>query len=1023
MKNNSPRGYIYLLDAKDRDPKDVMDNHVFPKEKTIIIRDELKRLYFAFDNYQQFAEQYPEDEVHLCHEVITKYRPRKIIFDIDCKGELEDKQSVDEMLRLDSIERAIHKFNMDYCPWAIVHKIDSSGPVTELDGTKYYKTSCHIVIDALVTNNEIMKTVAEYVQSLIDYPGAKELLDMSIYKSIQNFRTPCSTKNGRMLVPEAHHNRQECMVTGKVPHMNPITKQWVVNYLEVPAKSALGKLLKTQKGAKIVRNGRKKITDKYINDVVEKIKILMPGWDYRENKRGYLIFNRTYKAKTGCDICKRHHTNDNTFRATIADSSAVFRHCARSPTIHKLLIAAKDSIPRAIYYAKKKYNDIDITSKCEFKKLDIYNSNAMSLITAEHRTIYLRANMKMGKTKVLIDYLRGFKRVVIISFRRTFTDDKLSELKKYGFKSYNDIEGEINLGQYSRIIIQLESLHRIVDDVKPHLVIMDESESIFDQFSSSTIRNINETHVTFNWLVSSCKSLLALDANLDLRTIEVLRYYRGTDDELFIHNKYKNFAGDVIKPVTNNTFQNKIIEAAKGGKNIIIPTNSKEFADTINGLIRKEIDPSKVLKITSDTPEKDKTEIFADVNASWSKYQVVIYTPTCSAGVSFTQEHFDTCYAYFTNCSTSVETARQMLYRARNIRTREYYVHIKEIPMVTGINIIEDVEKLYENISYMRSKGIIPDCQYTYGGKNKYSYVKDGLYKIWLWNRLSQIQSQCHFIPRFYEQSISAGAQIDISEYKPEDKSEVNKAYDKIKIEIKEAEYEEIANTEDIDSNQYDEIMKTGTKTTYERNVKKRYKLRKKYRYNTPKPIDKNFVKTYAPLDVQIIYKNLRDILQSNDHRISIQNIKEYEDSQKETTTLNKKFIQTTSVQHEIAIKLLNICGFDGIMDKKEIKREDIIRNINNYKEFIMNNSTTIYMLFNHKRPISNWNNISSLLRYVNGITVVLYGCKVMAKSKLVDGKDLFMIKHNYLGNLFPLVESENKPYIEPNHMYNNIVV
>ena len=54
----------------------------------------------------------------------------------------------------------------------------------------------------------------------------------------------------------------------------------------------------------------------------------------------------------------------------------------------------------------------------------------------------------------------------------------------------------------------------------------------------------------------------------------------------------------------------------------------------------------------SDDRLKEK---FMDVNAFWSQYKVVIYTPTIDAGVDFNiRDYFDRMYCFLSSGSTQV---------------------------------------------------------------------------------------------------------------------------------------------------------------------------------------------------------------------------------------------------------------------------------------------------------------------------------------------------------------------------------
>lgn len=107
----------------------------------------------------------------------------------------------------------------------------------------------------------------------------------------------------------------------------------------------------------------------------------------------------------------------------------------------------------------------------------------------EIETYFIRAPMKLGKTKQVIDYINKYvdvkQRVIIVSFWKTFTENMYErynrELKDFNFKKYWNIQGQI---KNQNVIIQYESLHWLESD-NPDLLILDEIESIFEQIKGS----------------------------------------------------------------------------------------------------------------------------------------------------------------------------------------------------------------------------------------------------------------------------------------------------------------------------------------------------------------------------------------------------------------------------------------------------------------------------------------------------------------------------------------------------------
>jgi hypothetical protein len=71
-----------------------------------------------------------------------------------------------------------------------------------------------------------------------------------------------------------------------------------------------------------------------------------------------------------------------------------------------------------------------------------------------------------------------YKTILALSFRRTFARDNAH---KNGFTNYEDIKGPMNLYEYPRLIVQVDSLTKLDISVKPKLLIIDEIESVIEQ--------------------------------------------------------------------------------------------------------------------------------------------------------------------------------------------------------------------------------------------------------------------------------------------------------------------------------------------------------------------------------------------------------------------------------------------------------------------------------------------------------------------------------------------------------------
>jgi hypothetical protein len=64
-------------------------------------------------------------------------------------------------------------------------------------------------------------------------------------------------------------------------------------------------------------------------------------------------------------------------------------------------------------------------------------------------------------------------------------------------------------------------------------------------------------------------------------------------------------------------------------------------------MIAEKFTTKRILFLNRDVSDAEKINIVSNVDEQWSKYDVVIYTPSVCMGVSYDKlNHFDAIYAY-----------------------------------------------------------------------------------------------------------------------------------------------------------------------------------------------------------------------------------------------------------------------------------------------------------------------------------------------------------------------------------------
>jgi hypothetical protein len=292
---------------------------------------------------------------------------------------------------------------------------------------------------------------------------------------------------------------------------------------------------------------------------------------------------------------------------------------------------------------------------------EIYSNNIL-----KYNVIALKSNMNTGKTYGMPVIFKDYTKILIIYHRISLNVSIYEKWQQYGFELYSDIpEHKINLDKHPKIICQIDSIHRIIGKID--LLILDEIESTHEHLCGS--KTLNETDKCSKSLLNYIKytpKIIACDANLKDETCDILFHQKNL---IKIQNTYKSFQHRTchIYHSKENLIE-KLYELIDSDKNIVIPTNSKKQGKKLEKLLKNKYEHIKILRIDSENG-------FTTID-DWEKYNIVIYTPTITAGISFDKLHFHSLVGFFSNKSASAEQCSQMLFRSRNLINNNLFIYI-----------------------------------------------------------------------------------------------------------------------------------------------------------------------------------------------------------------------------------------------------------------------------------------------------------------------------------------------------------
>ena len=1015
------------------------------------------------------------------HEVIFGKQYQRIKFDIDCTFSenidtpipsenndldswlenssysvtIEKKKFTDNLLEL-LIEIIIDELCLQFWESDEVTISRDDILVTESNGSN--KFSYHVIIlNYMVANND---EAIKFHHSVIARMNEEQrtCIDSSVNKRRQNFRFLGCHKHGSDRVKKlcknfSTYSKNISTLDARIAPSDETIKKFNINLLSAKIISNEDTMTELSTENQLILDALKCIENNY-PDIEINFKL-------RKIYGSLLCYNRI-KA-TFCRFCNEIHHKDHTlmYRINSIDdwpgNYEIYEHCRHKKGKSQLIgefqsemIVSFRTHTTMRSDQKTKENIIDKTigrllaNSTSTNGKIVANENSddlFALITSNYVTynepqmrpyelvpsLIIKAQMGLGKTITLKKYIESYhsnnldKSVIrFVTFRQTFSNSLLKSFPD--FVLYSDIQGDISHIQYPRIIVQVESLHRLkmIPNIEPiDLLILDESESIINQFGSGLHKRFNLSFAIFSWMMKTAKHVIMMDANISQRSINVMKTLRENHPINLCVNLWQSAAKDSYY-FTNNKekFLEQISNYILNDKRIAIASNSLTDAKTLYDLC-KDIKPNISIQLyTSETLQSIKSEHFQNVDKYWTKYDVVIYTPTCSAGVSFEMKYFDAMFGYFCDASCDVETCRQMLGRVRSLNENKYLIYL----WGQGNTLPTEIQDIKKYLTLSRRQ-LFDDnsdftLQFTYDDVGNIQYYESDYFKLWLENERIKNLSRNQFVSRFITQVYESGASINtlsaLTVNNTNDKN-IMSLFKTIKGEIKWNACEMIASSPEITSDEvttFQELCEQKKDTTIaQRASYDKFQLRKYYKWK--EPVTGLFVEAYWNSAARNVYKNIRQIAPHKSINDALSYIRDNEKTNFEYTVLylHNETIDLLSnysfSAHNYALWLLRVCDFDFIVDKNYI----------HFMHLYIRLDTVFYkfsVCYDHiasefKLKKINLDRIKSLepqkfvdkfLSIINSILRIQYGIEV---KKDLSSKVWYYLKSSDVGSLFVL--------------------
>jgi hypothetical protein len=988
------RYYKYLVNEPGRNPDDVLSVRA-PSAQFVTFKE--GEGYRAYDSWRRFYEDLDAmDTGREFHEVIRDV-PQRIKFDVDCDAPI----SSDEYgcIFREIIEAILNTLY-------IVYEINARLCICVTEGSTKY--SNHIIVQGYYVSGAAQ--AREFTRLVLGYmpPDCAKWVDAGVNKSNQNFRLVKCHKKGQPERVKRIVGTQYDVADTIITNISGCTLLKDIVAMDVYTEHVFTSAFCTEIGQMAERRG-----------------LTSAHRLHKAYGTGHYTYTFTRLAPSICNLCGYEHAKDNTLiiRAVPEGKDlCVYEDCRKqvearlqrtllkdgSPPRDRILIGRLENVVSArscssdwqIHAALKDQGPLyeDAAPQCPTMSYCEPTLRAFDPV----RTLFVKSAMKMGKTKKLAEYMAAHfadtasrEHVIrFISFRQTFSGNIKESFPD--FTLYSDSKGGLS---QARLIVQVESLHRldiVAGSDPPDLLVLDECESIFEQFESKNIRYFHACFDKFRYLLQHSRHVICMDAHLGVRTFNSVFSIRGGQEQSQFHeNTYKNATSDLYL-LTGDKIKwlGMLYESLSKDERCVIPISSLADAKVVMAKI-SELFPTKKIKLYSrETQVSEKTEHFSRVAKYWAQYDVLIYTPTITAGISFEVKHYHKIFGYFTSLSCPVETCTQMIGRIRDVADKTLVIYFS-CPPASLPTTREDVEQRL----YATRRGLLATednneavtCEYSERGD--VILHKTPYYPIWLENTIIRNLSTNEFIRRFVYCVRLAGGQLQhLSNEIFEERTGIvvqDPAYEKIATEIKEigavvkeTEAELIAAAPDLDPMTLDEItnaMMAGADVTQQQLASfEKHKLRKAFKFQGE--VTKKFVLTYNKPQVRRHYRNLSAICGPNVEE-SLRGLKQAELERHQYTMAHEDTqhhdlrYDYMYAKHLSCVTLLRHLGFDGPMD------EDVVHTSIFEKGTSAEAWPGVLRAAQYEHHVTPFTpcDLTGHVRAVNTILDEMYGIKIMA--------------------------------------------
>lgn len=405
---------------------------------------------------------------------------------------------------------------------------------------------------------------------------------------------------------------------------------------------------------------------------------------------------REYDRKATEDKYNRYNKSFNFSWAKLALKNLLYEDTGKDFSQNKLLFTEKknnDEYLKQVEYNLVKKNLKYLTEIDEdvIEKDDMYVDE--KIYENRERICLVKAPLGSGKSTSVNKYIKSYHKeydfIIVLTPRQSYARNACQRLRKstgLDFRCYLDIKKKM-LDQditTKYIVIQVESLLRLNPIYYSNyntLIIADEIEASLTQLTSmATHKEKHSQNVdTFVKMMTFAKKIICVDAFLSNRTINVFRDLGLFNSKVYHYTKRPRKKQVVLRSSMKSLLYDMRRCLERGEKIVLFSTSNRKLTKTIKR--KKGVDVSVLDWLEREFPDKSvcqytsnyKQDNLTDIQNTWTKCDVLVYTSTITVGLDFNiPDIFSEMFLYANTSSKNlVRDVFQALQRVRNFKNNK----------------------------------------------------------------------------------------------------------------------------------------------------------------------------------------------------------------------------------------------------------------------------------------------------------------------------------------------------------------